>query len=320
MVSSRPLHNNLKSDNAVRKERTILLQDFKLFQTIIKQGGLAAAGRELGMSRATVSERLAALEAQFNARLLTRTTRAISLTEEGRILLEGAHRILSASEDVQNAIRHGVENLAGTVRLSMPSDIGRNRMGAVLDEFMAKHPAIILDVALTDAYVDLIADGFDFAIRMGQLPDSTMKSRVVAQNRRIVCATPRYLTRHGTPTHPEQLEQHNCIIMRFGRDLDNSWPFHIDGKDVRVLVRGNRIANDGGYVKTQLLAGHGIAYKSRWDVAHHLQAGSLVEILKDYSVESSPYQLVYPAGAVQPLRVRALMDHIAEWFARQGMA
>ncbi len=295
----------------------MFLDDLALFLRIIEQGGMAAAGRELGLSRATVSERLVALEEYYGARLLTRTTRAISLTDEGRALVEGAQRMLAEADETKARIRHGVETLSGTIRVSATADLGRNCIGPVIDQFMQQHPDVVIDLTLTDGHVDLVSQGIDLAVRLGTLADSTLRARVVAVNRRVVCAAPGYLKELGTPKTPDDLTRHNCIVMRFGREIDNQWTFGIDGKEQRVRVSGNRIANDGDYVRSWALAGHGVVLKSIWDVGADLRSGALVQVLKEFAPPESSVQIVYPQGAVQPRRVRALMDHLAAWFSSQ---
>ena len=293
----------------------MFLDDLTLFLRIVERGGMAAAGRDLGVSRTRVSERLVALEKYYGARLLARTTRSIHLTDEGRTLVEGARRILSEAEETRTRIRHGVETLSGTVRISATADLGRNRLGPVLDAFTAQHPNVTIDATFTDGHVDLIGLGIDLAIRLGPVPDSTMRARVVARNWRVVCAAPQYLEAHGTPRHPTDLIEHNCIVMRFGEEIDNHWPFVVAGKEIQTAVGGNRISNDGGYAKSLVLAGHGIALKSIWDVADELKSGALVQVLREFRAADTAIRIVYPNGAVQPRRVRALMDHIADWFA-----
>jgi len=293
----------------------MFLDDLRLFLRIVERRGMAAAGRDLNVSRAKVSERLAVLEDYYGARLLTRTTRSIRLTDEGRTLVEGAKRILSEAEETEARIRHGVDSLSGMIRISATSDLGRNRIGPVVDAFMDAHPDVSIDARFEDGHVDLIGGGFDLAIRMGSLPDSSMRARVVGENWRIVCASPHYFEANAAPRHPDDLARHNCIVMRFGQEIDNQWPFQIDGKETRVSVKGTRIANDGGYVKSLALAGHGLVLKSIWDVAEEIKSGALVQVLEAFAPPKSSVQIVYPDGAFQPRRVRALMDHISDWFA-----
>lgn len=289
----------------------MLLENLSLFLRIVEKGGLAVAGREVGLSPATVSERLASLEAYYGAALLTRTTRAISLTEEGRALVEGARRLLAEAEELESRVRRGANVISGPVRLSAPEDLGRRLLVPVIDAFLAEHPAVTVDLNLTDGNVDIVGQGMDFAIRHGMLADSSLRAKSLGENRRIVCAAPAYLAAHGTPVHPDELAAHDCIVMRFGQNIDRDWPFLIDGVMRKVTVHGQRVVNDGGLVRQWCREGRGIALKSIRDVADDLATGALVELLEDFSAGGTALQIVYPPSAVQPRRVRMLIDRIA---------
>jgi DNA-binding transcriptional LysR family regulator len=293
----------------------ILLDSLALYLRIVEKGGLAPAGRELGLSPATVSERLVALEKYYGAALLLRTTRAISLTDEGRLLVEGARRVLAEADELEARIRLGVDRISGPIKLSAPIDLGRSYLVPILDAFLAEHPQVVIDLNLTDGYVDLVAQGQDLAIRYGELADSTLRVKRLGKNRRLVCASPAYLRNKGCPQHPDDLGSHQCLMMRFGPTIDRDWPFLIDGKQRRVLVQGRRIANDGGLVREWCRNGFGIARKSLWDVDADLKAGTLVEILQEYSPGGTGLQIVYPATHDQPRRVRLLIERIAEAFS-----
>lgn len=293
------------------------IDSLALFLRIVEKGGLATAGRDFGLSPAAVTERLAALEAHYGARLLNRTTRAISLTDEGRLLLEGARDLVNEAKDLEARVRHGVEQLSGPVRLSAPLDLGRQQVVQMLDCFLAAHPRVSIDLTLSDSYIDLVAQGIDLGIRFGDLKDSSLKARRLGLSRRLVCASPDYLERYGAPDHPEDLAKHNCLLMRFGENIDQEWPFVIEGKRRLIFVRGNRQANDGGLVRHWCLAGHGIALKAIWDVREDIAAGRLIELLSDYEQPSSSLQVVYPGGRSLPKRVRALIEFLAEAFAAE---
>ncbi|MBQ4824557.1 LysR family transcriptional regulator [Leisingera sp. HS039] len=292
----------------------MLLDNLSLFLRIVEKGGLAAGGREMGLSPATVSERLAALEAHYGARLLNRTTRSISLTEEGRELVDGAQRLLAETEELEARIRLGVERIAGPIRLSAPSDLGRNRLARIIDRFLDDNPETTVDLHLSDGFVDVAATGLDLAIRYGDLADSSLIVRRLASNSRIVCAAPGYLERNGIPLHPIDLESHNCLLMRFGSDVDQAWPFEIDGGRQMVAVRGDRIANDGDLIRRWALEGRGVVRKSQWDVHQDIAAGRLVPLLREFEVAPIGLQAVMPAGRTQPRRVRALIDAIVADF------
>ena len=180
----------------------------------------------------------------------------------------------------------------------------------------SSHPEVTIDLNLTDGYVDLVGQGQDFAIRYGELADSTLRVKRLADNRRVVCASPAYLKSKGRPQHPDDLADHECILMRFGQTIDRDWPFLVDGKVRRVIVRGQRIANDGGLVRNWCLDGYGLARKSLWDVDADLKAGTLVEILQEFSAGGTGLQIVYPATEDQPKRVRLLINRIAEAFSK----
>lgn len=296
----------------------MLLDNLALFLLIAEKGGMAAAGRDMGLSPASVSERLAALERYYGATLVNRTTRAINLTDEGRLLAEGARRLLAEASELEARVRLGAEKLSGPIRLSAPEDLGRRCIVPVIDAFLAEYPEVSVDLNLTDGYVDLVGHGLDFAVRHGHLADSSLRAKSLGENRRIVCAAPSYLAVAGTPTHPDDLSNHDCIVMRFGQNLDREWTFQVGGKAHRVLVRGRRIANDGGLVRQWACAGYGIALKSIRDIEADLNSGALVELLKDYSASLTPLQIVYPQSVVQSRRVRMLIERIASAFASPG--
>ncbi len=292
-----------------------MLDALTLFLRIVEKGGMASAGRDMGLSPATVSERLASLETYYGARLITRTTRSISLTDEGQLLVDGARRLLAEAEELESRIKLGVKNISGSIRMSAPVDLGRNRIAAMLNDFVEQHPDVKIDLILNDGYVDLVAQGIDLALRFGALEDSTLRALSLGKNRRIVCASPEYLEKCGTPEHPDELSRHNCILMRFGGVIDNEWAFNIDGREQVRRVHGNRSVNDGDLLRSWCRSGYGIAYKSNWDVQGDLDSGALVEILNAYAAAPNNLQLVYPSGATQPRRIQLLIKELSARFA-----
>lgn len=289
----------------------MLLNNIALFLQIVEKGSLVAAGREAGLSPATVSERLAALEAHFGVVLLQRTTRAIRLTDEGRALFEGAKLVLSEVEELETRIRLGAQTLSGPIRVSAPVDLGRTVVSAEIDRFLFDHPAISVELLLSDGFVDIVGQGVDIAVRFGVITDSSLRVRSLGQKRRVVCAAPAYLEAYGVPQTPEDLKNHNCLLMRFGQNLDNLWRFGKDGAQQTVTVRGNRVANDGALVRQWCLAGYGIMLKSELDVGADIRAGKLVELLADYAPPPTPLQMLFPPSRSQPRRVQALADQLA---------
>ena len=288
----------------------MLLNNIVLFQKIVEKGSLSGAGRELGLSPTTVSERLTALEAHYGVVLLNRTTRAISLTEEGRTLVEGAKHVLGEIEDLETRIRHGAETLSGLIRISAPSDLGRTFVSREINRFMAQHPSISVELLLSDGNIDIVGQGFDIAVRYGAVTDSSLRVRSMGLWRRLVCAAPSYLQKHGTPRTPADLRGHNCLIMRFGPNLDNVWQLGPNALKQIITVQGDRVANDSALVGQWALAGHGIMFRSELDVGADIKAGRLVEVLADHAPQT-PIHMLFPPSRAQPRRVRALADHLA---------
>jgi DNA-binding transcriptional LysR family regulator len=294
----------------------MLIDNIRLFLKIAEKGSMVAAGREVGLSATTVSERLAALEAHYGVVLFYRTTRSLSLTDEGRTLIEGAKVVLAEVEDLDTRIRHGAEAISGPIRVSAPVDLGRSIISEVIARFTEKHPAVSVELSLSDGYVDMVGEGFDLALRFGTVTDSTLRVRRLGEYRRVVCASPSYLKVHGIPRKPSDLADHNCLVMRFGRTLDNVWRFGAGKASQVVTVRGNKIVNDGSLVRHWALAGHGIILKSELDVDADLKAGKLIALLEDHASPANPLQMMYPPGRAQPRRVQALAEELSNATAR----
>lgn len=292
----------------------MLLSNMALFIQIVERGSLTAAAREVGLSTTTVSERLASLETHFGVVLLNRTTRSISLTDEGRMLVDGAKLVLGEVEGLETRIRHGAQTLSGPVRISAASDLGRTVISPAIDQFVAEHPSVSVELLLSDGFVDLVGLGIDLAIRFGRITDSSLRVRSLGEKRRLVCASPSYLEKNGTPKSPADLKGHNCLVMRFGEKLDNFWNFGANSLRQIVTVQGDRISNDGAVVRQWCLDGHGIALKLALDVDADIRAGHLVELLAEYAPPPTPLQMLFPPSRAQPKRVRALADRLSSVF------
>ncbi|MET0248327.1 MAG: LysR substrate-binding domain-containing protein [Sphingobium sp.] len=286
------------------------ISDMQFFTAVIDAGGIGAGGRRLGLSPASASERLAGLEARSGARLLVRTTRSLTLTDEGQLFLEAARGILAEIADLDARLRDGANRISGRIRVETPVDLGRNRIAPILDMFMAAHPDVSVELILGDGFSDLVREGIDFALRFGALADTSLVTRRIGPNRRLPCASPSYIARHGTPRVPAELAEHDCLVMQFGNRPDDRWRFRGEQGDIVVQVKGRRKANDGDLIRQWAVAGHGIAMKSVWDVGADIAAGRLVELLPDHSLAGSALQIIYPAGRQLPRRSRALMDAV----------
>jgi DNA-binding transcriptional LysR family regulator len=287
-----------------------VIDHIRLFQVIVEKGSLVAAGRELGLSATTVSERLAALEAHYGVTLLNRTTRSLSLTDAGQTLLTGSKAVLAEMEDLEARIKHGANSLSGPIRISAPVDLGRSLVSSVIDRFTQEHPAISIELALSDGYVNMVRDGFDLALRFGSIGDSTLRIKNLGHFKRVVCAAPEYLQQNATPQTPADLSRHNCLVMRFGNTLDNVWHFAFGQQKQAVIVSGDKIVNDGYLVRQWALAGHGIILKSEFDVGQDLKKGKLVALLQEYASPPTALQIMFPPGRAQPRRIRALAEKL----------
>jgi len=290
-----------------------LFENLAFFARIIEIGGVAAAGREFGFSAATASDRLSALEKHYGVPLLNRTTRAISLTDEGRMLIDSARHLIADARDIELRIKDGKDKLSGRIRLSTTIDFGSEYVAPLVEQFIEMHPDISIELILDDKHTDLVSNGIDLALRFGMLSDSGLIIRKIGPNYRSIVASPAYLEREGIPTHPDDLLQHNCLIIRLHRSTDKAWEFTIDGQRRILRVSGNYICNNGRQIREWCLAGRGIARKSIWDTGKDIAHGRLVPLLENHRAgEASALQVVYPAGPAQPQRVKRFIDYLAE--------
>lgn len=266
----------------------IRFDDLQVFVSAAELGSLSAAAREHGMSPALASAALRRLETRLGVRLLSRSTRSLRLTRDGQRYLEHARAMLAAMQAGQHALEQGREHFAGSLTVALPSDLGRNRLIGWLDAFGLQHPDLQLQIRISDRITDLYRQPVDVAIRYGIAQDSGLIVRpLVPDNRRVACASPDYLARHGTPQTPQALRQHNCLCMTIGTTLHNHWTLG----EQSVAVRGDRTADDGELVRRWALAGAGVAYKSMLDIHDDLQTGRLVALLTEHPGERVPLYL-----------------------------
>ncbi len=271
------------------------LAPLQLFVAAAEAGSFSAAARRLDLGAVQASATIARLERELGVRLFERSTRRLRLTEAGEHWLPHARQLLAAWEDGQAALRDlaGDEQpLAGRLRISLPSDLGRQHLWRWIEDFTTAEPGrgLQLELRISDRLADLVQEPVDFAVRYGEPPDSSLVALPLApDNRRVLCASPAYIARHGQPATPAALREHDCLRFVLGDSLHGRWRFTSpDGDSTGVEVSGSRIADDGGLVREWALAGLGIAYKSRLDVAADLAAGRLVDLLPAWRGESAP--------------------------------
>ncbi|PMX27214.1 MULTISPECIES: LysR family transcriptional regulator [unclassified Pseudomonas] len=281
--------------------------DLEVFVRTADTGSLSAAARSLGLSPAAASIALKRLETRLGSRLLARSTRSMRLTEEGRRYLDSVREALATLAEGEQALRQQSHGLTGLLQLAAPSDFGRNVVLGWLDAFKLEHPNIRLQLMLNDSNADLFRETVDIALRFGVPRNSSLVALpVVHDHRRIPCASPDYLARHGTPRTPTELAQHNTLrYMRQGR-ANNTWYFRQGAVLQEVEVTGDYLSDDGEIVRRWALAGHGIAYKANLDIARDLKAGRLVQLLPDWQGEPTPFNLMCPHRLQVSERVKVL--------------
>lgn len=286
------------------------LLELTVFARVVSAGSLSAAARELDLSLAVVSKRLSALETRLGVRLLQRTTRRQSLTEEGEAFHARCVRILAEVQEAEAAVSRSRDAVTGVLRVTAARAFGRRRIAPLAVAFRLAHPELNVHLTLTDALVDIVDEGFDLAIRFGSLADSSMIARPLAPNFRVLCAAPSYLARRGLPSEPAALAGHDCIV--FGEQPTREWHFQHPGGPVSVRVTPAFITNDGEAAHTLALAGGGIVQKSIWDVGDDLGNGRLVRVLADYAIPAAPLQAVYANAQHLAPKVRRFVDFCAE--------
>ena len=287
--------------------------EMSVFAKVVATGSLSSAARELGVSTAVVSRRLAALEARLGVRLVNRTTRRLALTDEGASYHEACARILSEIEDADAAVAARRVEPQGVLKVALPASFGHKHIATLLPPFAARYPKIQLVLSLSDRTVNMIEEGYDLAIRIGELEDSSLAARKLAPNRRVVCASPDYLRRHGAPRTPEDLLKHNCLTTT---DLQMIWEYKgPDGRRGTVRVSGHYACDNWEVLREWALAGMGVALKSTWDVRLQLEGGLLLPLLPgyDFGTDVAIYA-VYPHRRYLPAKTRVFIDYLAESF------
>lgn len=294
--------------------------DMRLFAETASTGSLSAAGRKLGLSPAAASARLKKLETALRAKLLDRTTRHLRLTEEGRLYLAHCEVALQSIHEVEALLREGQGMVQGKVRISASTDFGRQVLDRWLDMFASLHPGVRVALTLTDSVSNLHQDNVDLAIRFGQPESSALVARRLAPNCRVLCASPDYLERHGTPRTPEALAGHRFIVLVTAAGPLNEFHFARGGETWQhtVPMADAWETNDGGLVRAWTLAGRGIARKTIWDAAEDVRRGRLLILLPDYVAKEPGVYAIRHATQYMVPRVRALLDFLVEQFAQEA--
>jgi DNA-binding transcriptional LysR family regulator len=291
------------------------LEDMRIFAETVDAQSFTAAADRLGLSKQFVSKRIAALEKRLGARLLVRSTRHLRVTDLGLAYHERAQRILLEVDAAEQMITSQTATPRGVLRLSAPMTFAVLHLGALIPDFMQRHPDVSVELELNDRTVDLIGEGYDMAVRIGTLADSSLIARRVTSVKLLTCASPDYLSRHATPTTPEQLTAHACLI--YGHNRHGEWTYRVGERIRKVSVSGPMRANNGEMLREAAIAGLGIVNLPDFIVAQALADGRLVEMLEDFRPEGFTVHAVYPQHRQTSLLVRAFSDFLVERFLQR---
>ncbi len=285
-------------------------EDMRIFAQVMESGSFTAAADKLGLSKQFVSRRLMALEERLGVRLLNRSTRRLDPTPLGQSYYESSLRLLNEVEQVEQGIAGQTSEPRGTVRVSAPLSFAVAHLGCLLPEFLQRYPQVSVEVDLSDRSVDLLGEGYDLALRIGVLEDSTLIARRLASIDRVYCASPDYLARKGTPSRPDELAAHDCLPYGHGRQVQ--WRFLEQGKLRMVTVCGRMRANNGELLRDAAVKGMGITYLPTFIVGDALAAGQLVPVLQDFVTEPLQLSAVYPQHRQSARPVQALIEFMRE--------
>ena len=296
--------------------------DLGFFSTLAACGSLSAAARELGVTTPAVSKHLAQMEARAGVPLVRRSTRRMSLTAEGKLYLAHARRILGDIDDLAQLLASSKVTPKGLLRVNATLGFGRSHVAPVISRFVRKFPHVEVQLQLSVNPPPLTEDAFDVCIRFGEPPEARVIARRIAPNRRILCAAPSYLARHGIPKSPADLARHNCIGIRQGDEAYGVWRLTPDRSKRQppqaVRIRGNLTTNDGGIAVNWALDGHGILMRAEWDIGSCLRNGRLVQVLPQYHTPDADIYAVYPRQHQTSARVRAFVDFTSESLSRSA--
>ena len=284
-----------------------------VFVAVVENDGFSAASRALGISKSAVSKRINQLENHLGVRLLHRTTRKLSLTEAGERYFEHAAQALTAAGQAEDAVTELQGEPQGKLKISSPMSFGRLHVAPLIPIFMQRYPKILIDLVMDDRNIDLVAEGFDLAIRSGDMPDSTLIARKLAPLRQVLCASPDYIDRYGMPVTPSELSERNCILFSYSGDA-NEWTLKKGGKSEAVLVSGSYRVNNSEAILVALREGIGIGRLPTFVAGPDLREGNLVRILESYHIPDHTFYAVFPERQYLPAKVRVFLDFSINYF------
>jgi DNA-binding transcriptional LysR family regulator len=284
-------------------------EDMRILVEVVERGSFSAAAERLALTKQLVSRRVMALEERLGVQLLVRTTRRIALTDLGQDYVDRARRILAEVEDADQAMASHVATPRGTLRVSAPLSFGRTHLSTLIAGFLSIHPGVRIELDMTDRPVDIVAEGYDLAIRIGSLVDSSFVARRLTSVDMVICATAAYLERVGIPRTIKDLQAHNCLEYRHSRGT--AWWLTVNGKQVIVAVRGTYSANNGDVLRDAALAGLGLVQLPTFIVGDDIAAGRLMTVLQDFAPAPTGAYVVHPAHRQRSRLVRTFSDYLA---------
>ena len=291
---------------------------------VATRGSLTAAARAEGVAPAIIGRRLDALEERLGVKLMVRTTRRITLTHEGSAYLEDCQRLLAEIANAEASVSAGSVKAKGHLRVTAPAGFGRRHVAPLVPRFRELHPEVTISLNLSDRVVDLAAEGYDCAVRVGDLPDSSLVSLRLADNRRLCVATPRYLQQHGRPRQPQDLARFDCLTLSSDASQTRGWAFQLPGSAgrpgelIHLRPGGPLDCSDGQVLYEWCLAGYGIAWRSTWEVESDIAAGRLETVLDDFAAAPNGIYAVFPQRKHLALRVRLWIDFLKDQYGRPG--
>jgi len=294
------------------------MDQFKQISTFVDvaaKGSLSAAARAEGIAPAMIGRRLDALEERLGVKLLQRTTRKIALTNEGIAFLEDCQKILADLENAESAVSERSARASGHLLISAPAGFGRQHVAPLIPSFLAQHRDVSVTLNLNDRVVDLIGEGIDVAIRIAALSDSSLIGVKLADNKRVVVASPTYLKRHGTPVSLDDLARHNCLAIS-SEGSQRGWTFRQNGKNITLKATGNMVCNDGAVLHDWALSGKGLAWRSMWEVGAAIESGELRTVLDEFAAPGNDIYAVFAQRRHLPLRIRAFVDFLRHAYAQ----
>lgn len=288
------------------------------FVSVATKGSLTAAAQVEGVAPAVMGRRIDALEERLGVKLLVRTTRRITLTHEGASFLEDSQRLLADFASAEASVSAGGIKASGHLRVTAPAGFGRRHVAPLVPDFLALHPDVSISLNLSDRVVDIVNEGFDCAVRVGDLPDSSLVSVRLADNRRLCVAAPSYLKRAGTPMHPSELARHACLMLSSDASQTRGWVFVVEKQLTHLRPSGRLDCSDGQVLHDWCLAGLGLAWRSTWEVEADIAAGRLQPVLNDYAAPPNGIYAVFPQRKHLALRVRLWIDFIKQRYGDES--